>query len=102
MRVQPAQAFGGRFDLGPAHLGGGKGDLALQVRQTHHVVVDQTQRPDAGCRQIEGRRRAHAAGPDDQHPRTLQGLLARPPDLGQDQMPGVAFDFVFRENHALL
>ena len=54
-------------------------------------------RADAGRRQIQRERRAEAAGADDQHARGLQLRLADAADVLQQDVPGVAADFVFGE-----
>ncbi|MNR11790.1 hypothetical protein D3C85_1281080 [compost metagenome] len=89
--------LGARFDLGTCGVGGGEDDLALQVRQGDRVVVDQAERPDPGGGQIEGGGRADAAQADDQDTGALQGLLARPADLGQHQLTSVAVDLLVGE-----
>ena len=38
--------------------------LTLQIGQIDHVVIDHTQRSDAGSGQVEGQRGAQASGPD--------------------------------------
>ncbi len=99
MRVQGVEAFGARLDLGAVGVVGSEGDLALQVRQGHRIVVDQPQRAHAGGGQIEGGRVAHPAHADNQHAGALQRLLAGAADLGQHQLAGVTLDlFVGKAN----
>ena len=97
--VEVGQPMGGRVHLGPAHVGGGVDHLALQVGEGDHVGIDQADHADARRGQVERRRRAQAAGADDQHPRGLQLLLARPADLAQHQVAGVALDLFVGEIH---
>jgi len=69
-------------------------DLPLQIGERHHVVVDHAERADAGGRQIHQRGRAEPTGADHQHGGPLQRSLARPADVAQHDMPGIAFKFV--------
>ena len=64
--------------------------LALEVRQVDLVVVDDPERADAGGRQVQRRRRAEAAGAQQQHLGVEQLLLALDADLGDQQVAGVA------------
>ena len=64
--------------------------LALQVRQIDLVVVDDAKRSDARGGEIQGRRRAQAAGAQQQHLCVEQLLLAFGADLGQQQVARVA------------
>ena len=60
--------------------------LALQVGQVDHVVVDDPERADARCREVERGRRAQAAGAEQQHLGVEQLLLALDADLVEQQM----------------
>src|SRR6185437_4613068 len=84
-------------DLPDADPDGDVSDLALQVRQLHHIVVDDAQRADPGRRQIQHEWGAEAARTDHQHPRVTQLGLADAADFGQQDVPRVAADFVFCE-----
>ena len=75
----------------------GVGDLALQVGQLQPVVVDDADGADAGRREVQRERRAEPAGADDQHAGRLQLRLADAADVLQQDVPGVAADFVFGE-----
>src|SRR5262249_35259700 len=68
-------------DLGPPYIAGGMDDLALQVRERHHVVIDDAKRADAGRREIKQGRGAKTAGADHQHPRAFERRLAGAADL---------------------
>ena len=72
-------------------------DLALQVRVVDDVGVDDAERADAGCGEVERRRRAEPAGADEEHAAAEQPLLAGLADLGDQQMPRVAAALVGRE-----
>ena len=72
--------------------------LSLQVRQRDAVVVDNAERADAGGGEIFEHRRAEPARAYDQHPRTLQPLLAGAADFGQHDVAGIAFEFFVGES----
>ena len=103
MRLDPHHGVDGarrlcrRLRLRLADPIGGMGDLALQVRQLHAVVVDDADRADAGGGQIQRERRAKPAGADHQHARGLQLRLADAAHVLQQDVAGVAADFVFGE-----
>ena len=99
MRVEGAQGAGPGLDLRTAEIGGIEGDLALEIGQGDRVVVDQSQRADAGRRALSGGGGPDSAQADQPHARGLQTLLPRPADLGQHQMAGIAFDFIVGEGH---
>ena len=94
VRIEAADRGGGGFDLGRADVGRAVDHLALQVGERHRVVVDHAERADAGGREIEQHRRAEPAGADDQHARALERGLPGPADLAQDDVAGVAFEFI--------
>ena len=64
--------------------------LTLEVRQVDLVVVDDAESSDAGCGEIQGRRRTKAARAEQEDLRVEQLLLAFGPDLGEQQMARVA------------
>ncbi len=101
MRVETCHRLGGAFDLRTADIGGRMDHLALQVRERHRVVVDDTERADAGRRKIEQDRRAEPAGADHQDPRALERRLAGATDLAQHEMPRIALDLVAFEHGAI-
>ena len=73
-------------------------DLALQIGQRDHVVIDRAERADTGGRKVHQDRRAETAGADHQHGRFLQRGLARAADFAQHDMAGIAFEFVSRQH----
>ena len=87
----------GAVDLGHADAGGGVDDLALQVREVDHVVVDDADGADPGGGQIHRYRRAEAAGADHQHPRAEQPRLSGAADLAEQDVAGVAMNLVVGE-----
>ena len=86
---------------GAADPGGVVDHLPLQIGQRHRVVVDDADHADAGGGEILQQRRAEAAGADHQHARRLEFLLAGAANLAQHEMAGIAFDFLWRQAHAL-
>ena len=79
----------GGLGLGPADVGVGVDDLAVQVGQVDDVGVDDTDGADTSGRQVEQGRRPEAAGADDQDPGGGEAFLAVPPDVGEEHVPGV-------------
>ena len=80
----------GRVDLRDADALGVVDHLALQVGEVDDVVVDDPERADAGRREVERRRRAEAAGAEQQHLGVEQLLLALDADLVEQQVARVA------------
>ncbi len=68
-----------------------------RLRGVDGVEVDQAERADAGGGEIERERRAEAAGADAEDLGGLELLLALVADLGQDEVAGVAGDFLVGE-----
>ena len=90
--------LGGAVDLAPSDIGRGVDDLALQIGQRDHIVIDHAERADTGGRKIHQDRRAETAGADHQHGRLLQRGLAGAADFAQHDMAGIAFEFVGRQH----
>ena len=80
----------GGVDLRHADAVGRVDDLALEVGDVDHVVVDDAERPDAGGGEVERGRRAEAAGAEQQHLGVEQLLLALDADLGEQEVARVA------------
>src|SRR5262252_8939598 len=72
-------------------------DLPLQVGLVDDVEVDDAKRADAGSGQVQQCGRAESPGANAEHLRVLQPLLARHPNVRDDQMPGIALDLIDRE-----
>ena len=87
----------GRIDLRDADPLARVDHLALEVRQVDLVVVDDSERSDAGGGEIQRGRRSEAAGAEQEHLRVEQLLLALGPDLGQQQMARVALALLGRQ-----
>ena len=96
-RVQGYQLLFGRLHLQPPYIRRGMDDLALQVRQFHFISVDDADMAHTGSREIEQHRSPQPASPYDQHPSLTDLLLPFHPDVGQQDVPAVALQFVFRE-----
>jgi hypothetical protein len=64
--------------------------LPLEVRLVHGVVVDDAESADSGGREIERRRRAEPACPDQKDARVEQPALAFGADLWDQKMAAVA------------
>ena len=84
-------------DLLASNILGRVNDLALQIAGVDHVKVDEAQSANSRCGQVESQRRAEAACADAKDFGGLEALLALHADLGQDQMAGVASEFVVCE-----
>src|SRR5262249_39377325 len=94
VRVDAVDGFLRRLRLGPADVGVRVQDLALEIRVIDAVEIDDAEFADAGGGEIHGNGRAESAGADAENARGADFLLAGQADLGQDQVPGVPFDFV--------
>ena len=97
--IQRLQKPAAGFDLGDAHVGRGVEDLPLQVREIHHVAVDQSDRADARCSQIQRDRRPQTSGADDQDLGPAQFLLTFSANLLEDDLPAVSFYLFFAKIH---
>jgi len=85
--------------LGPAHIGGGVDNLALQVGIVHDVEVNDAERADTCRAEVERQRRPQASGADAQHLRSFDFELALHADLGHDQVARVAQNLVVVESY---
>ena len=99
VRIDAGEGVPSRFGLGPADVPGAMNDLALQVREVHHIEIHQAEFADARRRQVEGNWRAEAAGPDAEHAGRANFLLALEADLGQNEVARITAEFVFVEFH---
>ena len=70
------------------------GDLPLQVGEIDHIKIHQPDPADAGGGEVHADRRPQAARADAQNAGALEFLLTGHPDLGKDQVAGVAANFV--------
>src|SRR5579862_7344893 len=96
-RVNCPQLFGSRIEFFAPYVSGGVNDLALQVGVIDDIEIDEAEGADAGGAEIQGKRRAEATGADAEYSRGFELLLALHANLGHDQMPGVAQDFILAE-----
>src|SRR5919108_4826436 len=97
VRVERLEGALRREDLRVAQAVGRVDDLALQVRLVDHVRVDDAERADAGCGEIERGGGAETAGADEEHPCVEETLLTLFADLGNQQVPAVARSLLRRE-----
>src|SRR5205814_4864312 len=86
------------FQLGPTNVGGGVNDLALQVGEINYIEINDPERADTCCSEIQRERRAQSASADAQHARGFQLRLSVHAHLGHDQVARVAQDFVVRKS----
>jgi hypothetical protein len=93
MRIESLHRIAGALNLWFANIVGREDHLALQIRQRHIVIVDDTKRADSGGGKVKQNRRAEAAGADDQHARGLEFGLARSSHFAQHNVAGIAFEF---------
>ena len=83
-----------RQHFGVAHCIAAMHDLALQVGEVHHIVIDHGQRADTGRRQVQDRRRGQSACADDQDAGCADALLALDADLVEQDMARIARQLV--------
>jgi hypothetical protein len=74
-------------------------DLPLEVRQRHMIEIDNPDRSDTRCGQIEDDGAAQSAGPHYQYARCYQPGLAGASHLAQHNVPGIAFEFFIGQSH---
>ena len=79
--------------LGRADLIGAVERLALEIGERDRVVVDHADPADPGRREILDRRRADAAGADQQDMAGEQPHLPRAAHFAQHDVAGIAFKF---------
>ena len=72
-------------------------DLSLEVRQLHHVVVDDRQRSHSCGGEGQDDRRAEASGPDDRDVRGGEAPLAHLAEPGENGVPERALLLLGRE-----
>ena len=97
VRVEQRERLLGRVDLALADAVDVVEDLALQVGVVDDVHVDDADRADAGRREVQGGRRAEAAGAEEQHLGLEQLLLALLADLGEQEVALVAVALLGRQ-----
>lgn len=93
MRIEPGDGLARALRLQLPNCTGIVDDLSLQIGQGNHIVIDHAERADTGSGKIMQHRSAETAGPDNQHARPLQPLLAHAADFRQQDMALVALDF---------
>ncbi len=90
MRVQPGESSSSGLELRDADRIGVVQDLTLQIRELHHVVIDDPDAADSGGSQVERRRRSEPARAHEQHARCSQPSLSLEPDFGDADVAAVA------------
>jgi len=94
VRVELCDVVAGGLDLRAADVVVAVDDLALEVREFDHVVVDDAEAADARGREVLDDGRAEAAGPHAEHGRVEQVRLSLRPDVVHDDVPGVAVELL--------
>jgi hypothetical protein len=72
----------------------GMDDLALQVGQINHVIIDNPDMPDPRRRQIKRHWRPQPPRTHNQHAGSFETQLPSHPHFGQANMAGIALLFV--------
>ena len=88
--IEGEEFFLGGVELAAANVLGGVDDLPLQIARVNHIEIDETESADAGCGQIQRKRRAQTARSHAEDARGLQLLLALHAHFGQDEVARVA------------
>ena len=101
VRIEVAEGLRRRLDLGPADVVVAVQQLALEVGGVDDVEIDDADLAHSRRRQVHGRGRAKAAGPQEQDARGQQLALPHPAHLGQDEVPSVSGDLIGSEAAAL-
>ena len=86
LRVDGSNGALDRCHLGLAHASHVVGDLALQIGQVHHVVIDHRDMAHASRTEVQGHRGTQAAGANDQSATGENALLAFDPDFFQQDV----------------
>ena len=78
----------------PADIGLPVDHLTLEIRFVNLIELDDADRSDPGCREVEQRRGTESTRADHQHLGVLQTLLPVDTEVGDDQVPAVSGDLV--------
>ncbi len=84
-RIDRLYPLRGGCGLVSTDIGLAKNRLSLQVRFVDHVVIDDSDPPDPGRREILKRRRSQTARTDDENAGCAQPLLPGQSDLGNQE-----------------
>lgn len=98
--IERVQMRGGGLHFGPAHIGGGKKNLPLQIGKAHPVVIDQAQMADPSGGQIERHGAAQPARAHDQDFGFSDFRLADAAHFPKHDVAGIAFQFFVIQRHA--
>src|SRR5205823_2942157 len=85
--------------LGIARITLAKEWLTVQIGQFDHIIVDDRQRANARSGKGRDDRATDPARADDRDICRLELALSHSPDLQQDDVPRVAFEFLVGEAH---
>ena len=99
VRIEGVDGFPGGLRFGAANVGIGVENLTLQIRIIHHVEIRDAEFTDARGGEIQRDGRAQSARADAKNAGRAQLFLPGHADLGQNQMPRVAADFVVVQVH---
>src|SRR5207249_6772117 len=97
--VDAVDGFLDRLRFGPADVGVGVKNLALEIGEIDGVEINNAEFADAGGGQIHGDGRAESSRANAQDTGGTDFLLAGQTDFGQDQVPRVTADFVIAQLH---
>ena len=97
--IDAVDGFLGRLRLGPAHIGVGVKNLALEIGIIDAVEVNDTELADASRGEVHGDRRAESTRPNAKHAGGTDFLLTGQTDFGKDQVPRVTSDFIIAQLH---
>jgi predicted metal-dependent phosphoesterase TrpH len=74
-------------------------NLPVKIAQVYHIAIDEADRTDTGCSEIERRRRTKASRADQENLGLGDLLLPLATDLRQKNMPAVAGYLIFSKFH---
>jgi len=92
--IQIEHSRGGAVQFGKPDRADAVNHLTLQIGEIHHIVIDQSNAPDASRRQIKRQRAAQAARANQQDAGCLEAALPFHADFGHNHMTAVAFDLI--------
>ena len=99
LRIDGGQCFFPGFHFRHSQRGGGVEDLSLQVREVDDITVDETDRTDSCCGEIQSRRGAEPSCPDDQYFRLAQLELTLTAHVLKDNVAAVPLNLLLCQFH---
>ena len=94
MGIEALHRIHGALHLGSAYVRRPVDHLPLQVREAYRIVVYDAEGADPGGSEVLDQGGTQAAGPDHENTSGFQLLLPRAAYIPQDEMAGIAFDFI--------